>query len=54
MLEKDCPAPETLVPGELAIDETAPDKGCLTAPLNQNATKKKGMLKRKLLAHFTE
>ena len=28
-----CPAPETLVPGELAIDETAPDKGILTANL---------------------
>ena len=28
-----CPAPEPLVPGELAIDETAPDKGILTANL---------------------
>ena len=28
-----CPAPELLAPGELAIDETAPDKGILTANL---------------------
>ena len=28
-----CPAPEPLVPGELAIDETAPEKGILTANL---------------------
>ena len=27
------PTSETLVPGELAIDETAPDKGILTANL---------------------
>ena len=26
-----CPAPEPLVPGELAIDETKPEKGILTA-----------------------
>ena len=26
-----CPAPEPLVPGELAIDETNPEKGILTA-----------------------
>ena len=28
-----CPAPEPLVPGELAIDETAPEEGILTANL---------------------
>ena len=28
-----CPAPATLVPGELTIDETAPEKGILTANL---------------------
>ena len=28
-----CPAPEPLVPGELAIDETTPEKGILTANL---------------------
>ena len=28
-----CPAPETLVTGESAIDGTAPDKGILTANL---------------------
>ena len=28
-----CPTPEKLVPGELAIDETAPEKGILTANL---------------------
>ena len=28
-----CHAPEPLVPGELAIDETAPDKGIFTANL---------------------
>ena len=28
-----CPTPEPLVPGELAIDGTAPDKGILTANL---------------------
>jgi hypothetical protein len=28
-----CPAPQKLVPGELAIDETAPEKGILTANL---------------------
>ena len=30
---KVCPAPEPLVPGELAIDETTPDKGILTVNL---------------------
>jgi hypothetical protein len=30
---KVCPAPEPLVPGELAIDETTLDKGTLTANL---------------------
>ena len=28
-----CPTPEKLVPGELAIDETAPEQGILTANL---------------------
>ena len=28
-----CPAPEPLVPGELAIDETTPEEGILTANL---------------------
>ena len=28
-----CPTPEKLVPGELAIDEPAPEKGILTANL---------------------
>ena len=28
-----CPTPEKLVPGEFAIDETAPEKGILTANL---------------------
>ena len=28
-----CPAPEPLAPGELAIDETAPEEGILTANL---------------------
>ena len=28
-----CPTPEKLVPGELAIDETVPEKGILTANL---------------------
>ena len=31
-----CPAPEPLVPGELAIDETAPEEGILTANLKIN------------------
>ena len=29
-----CPTPEKLAPGELAIDETAPERGILTANLN--------------------
>ena len=29
----ECPTPEKLVPGELAIDETAPEQGILTANL---------------------
>ena len=45
-----CPTPEKLVPGELAIDETAPEKGILTA--NSKTKKEKLEVQKETAANF--
>jgi len=45
-----CPTPEKLVPGELAFDETAPEKGILTA--SSKTKKEKLEVQKETTANF--